>query len=218
MPDTIRLQLADADFTDPRKVAEQADRLWLSLDHNSGSALHKAMYSHHQTRTRPTGQAKSNDTTGQAKSNDTTGQAKSNDTTGQAKSNDTNSNAEWCFYHNRFGGKARKCVQPCKYPGNSQAGRQPPPLCPRSCFQMPLPSRHGSRNQRHTSHQGRQALQQLRSQAITAANGSCIRTFGKRTIPLQFNKRHFQWTFLWQKSPSLCWGRTFSEHTRSSLM
>ena len=30
---------------------------------------------------------------------------------------------------------------------------------------------------------------------LTAANGSCIRTFGKRTIPLQFNKRHFQWTF-----------------------
>ena len=115
MPDTIRLQLADADFTDPRKVAEQADRLRLSLDHNSGSALHKATYSHRQTRTRPTGQAKSNDTTGQAKSNDTTG---------QAKPNDTNSNAEWCFYHNRFGDKARKCVQPCKFPGNSQAGHQ----------------------------------------------------------------------------------------------
>ena len=28
--------------------------------------------------------------------------------------------------HNRFGDKARKCVQPCKY------------LCPRLCFQMPL--------------------------------------------------------------------------------
>ena len=30
---------------------------------------------------------------------------------------------------------------------------------------------------------------------LTAANGSCIRTFGKRKIPLQFNKRRFQWTF-----------------------
>ncbi len=31
MPGPIRLQLADADFADPRRVAEQADWLWLSL-------------------------------------------------------------------------------------------------------------------------------------------------------------------------------------------
>lgn len=30
---------------------------------------------------------------------------------------------------------------------------------------------------------------------LTAANGSCIRTFGKRIISLHFNKCHFQWTF-----------------------
>lgn len=30
---------------------------------------------------------------------------------------------------------------------------------------------------------------------LTAANGSSIRTFGKRTVSLQFNKRRFQWTF-----------------------
>ena len=98
MPDTIRLQL-----TSPTHV-KWLNSLWTTTC--SGSALHKAMYSHHQTRTRPTGQAKLDDTTG------------------KAKSNDTNSNAEWCIYHNRFGDKARKCVQPCKYPGNTQAGRQ----------------------------------------------------------------------------------------------
>ncbi len=30
---------------------------------------------------------------------------------------------------------------------------------------------------------------------LTAANGSIIRTHRRRTIPLQFNKRHFKWTF-----------------------
>ena len=44
MPDPIRLQLADADFTDPRQVAEQADQLWPSMKHNGGSTLHKAAY------------------------------------------------------------------------------------------------------------------------------------------------------------------------------
>ena len=36
---------------------------------------------------------------------------------------------------------------------------------------------------------GRQGLQ------LTAANGSNICTYGKRTIPLRFNKHCFQWTF-----------------------
>lgn len=97
MPDPIRLQLADADFTDPRKVAEQADRLWLAMDHNSSSALHKVTYPRRQARAKPTA---------------------------PAKSDDTNSNADWCYYHNRFGDKARKCIQPCKFSGNFQAGRQ----------------------------------------------------------------------------------------------
>lgn len=91
MPDPIRLQLADADFTDPRRVAEQADGLWLSMDQNSSSVIHKATFSRRQAR---------------------------------AKENSASTNTEWCFYHNRFGDKARKCVQPCKYQGNGQAGRQ----------------------------------------------------------------------------------------------
>jgi len=38
MPDPIRLQLAQADFTDPSKVDEQAAQLWLSMDR--GSSIH----------------------------------------------------------------------------------------------------------------------------------------------------------------------------------
>lgn len=30
----------------------------------------------------------------------------------------------WCYYHAKFGEKARKCVSPCKYQGNEPAGRQ----------------------------------------------------------------------------------------------
>lgn len=88
MPDSICLQLAEADFTNPRRVAEQADQLWLALDRTT--AIH---YQHRQPRPKPTAATKP-------------------------------SNAEWCFYHNRFGDKARKCIQPCKFQENSQAGRQ----------------------------------------------------------------------------------------------
>ena len=91
MPHRISLQLADSDFTDPRSVAEQADELWLSMDQNSSSVIHKATYSHQQVK---------------------------------AKENSASTNIEWCLYHNRFGDKAMKCVQPCMYQGNRQAGRQ----------------------------------------------------------------------------------------------
>lgn len=30
----------------------------------------------------------------------------------------------WCYYHNKFGDKARKCQSPCTYSGNALAGRQ----------------------------------------------------------------------------------------------
>ena len=48
MPDSIRLRLADADFTDSHRVAEQADELWLSMDQNSSSVMLKATYPHQQ--------------------------------------------------------------------------------------------------------------------------------------------------------------------------
>lgn len=35
-----------------------------------------------------------------------------------------NHNPDWCFYHNKFGDKAKKCTKPCKFLENSQAGRQ----------------------------------------------------------------------------------------------
>ena len=36
---------------------------------------------------------------------------------------------------------------------------------------------------------------QSQGATLTAANGSSIRTYGKRSIPLKFDHRHFKWTF-----------------------
>ena len=40
MPDAIHLQLAEADFAEPRKVAEKADQLWLSMGVPTAPAIH----------------------------------------------------------------------------------------------------------------------------------------------------------------------------------
>ena len=49
---------------------------------------------------------------------------------------------------------------------------------------------------------------------LTTANRSNICTFGKRTIPLQFNMRHFNWTFtIAQVSPSLLGANFLSAHS-----
>ena len=49
---------------------------------------------------------------------------------------------------------------------------------------------------------------------LTTANRSNICTFGKRTIPLQFNMRHFKWTFtIAQVSPSLLGANFLSAHS-----
>jgi hypothetical protein len=86
MPDPIRLQLADADFSDPRKVAERADELWQSMSLDS-SSIHRIG-------------------------------------TGKPRPPRKDRNPDWCFYHNKFGDKAKKCVPPCTFQENSQAGRQ----------------------------------------------------------------------------------------------
>ena len=96
MPDDIRLQLTDTDFTDPRKVAEHADELWQAMSLNSCPTIHKVTMPGRQTRAKSTGPAKET----------------------------CDNNADWCYYHNKFGDKARKCVQPCTFAGNARAGRQ----------------------------------------------------------------------------------------------
>ena len=61
IPDGIRLQLADADFADPRKVAELADELWQSISVSSYSTVHKVAWPWRQVRVKPTDSAKETD-------------------------------------------------------------------------------------------------------------------------------------------------------------
>ncbi len=96
MPEVIRLQLFEADFTDPRAVAARADALWQVQQNADGP---NGMHTLTAVRNRPRREQASTRATGQT-------------------------NPEWCFYHNAFGKDARKCQKPCKFSGNEQAGRQ----------------------------------------------------------------------------------------------
>ncbi len=175
MPGPIRLQLADTDFADPRRVVEQADRLWLSLEHGRTLAIHKASYLHRQ----PGGKS-----------------------TGSTKPKDTNS--EWCYYHNKFGNKAKKCLQPCKFPGGL-SGQQAVANAVETNTNRLFYTRDRVSRRRFLVDTGAEVSVLPASRTdkaatrqgvkLTAANSSCMRTFGKRTISLHFDEWHFQWTF-----------------------
>lgn len=87
LPQDIRLQLTDSDFTDPRAVALRADVLWLAKQQSASSIQQVSIR-------KPVPKQRSS--------------------TGQ----------DWCYYHAKFGEKARKCLPPCKHPENEMAGRQ----------------------------------------------------------------------------------------------
>jgi hypothetical protein len=70
LPEDIRLQLAEADFTDPRAVALRADTLWLAKAQGQSILRVDVAVENHN----------------------------------------------WCFYHNKFGKKAKKCNSPCDFP------------------------------------------------------------------------------------------------------
>lgn len=82
LPEDIRMQVADSDFTDPRALALRADTLLLAKSQSATHIIHRV----------------------------------------SKRSNAVH--PDWCFFHNKFGQNARKCQQPCKHPGNDQAGRQ----------------------------------------------------------------------------------------------
>lgn len=87
MPEDMRVVLATEDFTDPRRLAQRADTLWLARTPSQLlSAVKKP--SRRQTLQKPDKQSEG-----------------------------------MCFYHRRFGDKARQCCPPCTFQGNDQAGR-----------------------------------------------------------------------------------------------
>ncbi len=92
LPDDVRLQLANADFSDARKVALLADSLCLAKEQRPALL----------NRVEPTRPPKSD----------------------RASATRNADMAGMCFYHARFGSKAKKCTPPCIFTGNDRAGHQ----------------------------------------------------------------------------------------------
>lgn len=97
MPDDIRMQLAQQDFSNLDAVAERADALWQTKTQYTGAGgINKVV--------RPTRPGRQTPTT-------------------IPEANIAPQHG-WCFYHAKFGTKAKKCRSPCTFPGNDLAGRQ----------------------------------------------------------------------------------------------
>lgn len=96
LPQDVRLQLADEDFADPRAVALKADSIWTAR--NVGTAAGVAQQ-------------------------DISATARSFKPVASRKDK-LPIPGILCFYHKKFGNKARGCVSPCAWTGNALAGRQ----------------------------------------------------------------------------------------------
>ena len=96
LPEDVRLQLADQDFTDPRAVAIRADSIWLARGLNTTVMAAQQDVSAASRGFRPPVQAPATRST----------------------------QGYLCFYHRKFGKNARTCVRPCTWTGNELAGRQ----------------------------------------------------------------------------------------------
>ena len=97
MSEDIRLQLATSRFDDLWALAKTAAEFWQAKEQ---SAVVFASNTH-------------------AKRSATRKPATTT-SSGESPARDRNV----CFYHQRFGDAARKCVQPCAFAGNDRAGRQ----------------------------------------------------------------------------------------------
>ena len=97
MPEDIRLQLDTSSFDDLRALAKTADELWQAREQS-------AVVFTSNTRNKRSASRRPATTTSY----------------GQSPARDR----DVCFYHQRFGDAARKCVQPCAFAGNDRAGRQ----------------------------------------------------------------------------------------------
>jgi len=93
LPEDVRLHLATADFSDPRRFALLADSVWLARDQSSAAvsicgvaATPRRMFS--------------------------------------KPANKQEDGEDICFYHAKYGKRARKCQPPCRFSGNALAGPQ----------------------------------------------------------------------------------------------
>ena len=100
LPPRVQTALANTPITDPRALAEEADRFFLAARQPDAETLAVTLSGPSTGRTawrRP-----------------------------EAAMSDQRGDTGQCFYHARFGTKAKKCIAPCSYkpPGNGGAGAQ----------------------------------------------------------------------------------------------
>lgn len=104
MPTDIRLQLAQQDFTDLDLVGERADALWLAKNQSQGADI-SVIQSPHSIASRQHAIPQPTYII-------------------PARINKSNTTQCLCYYHARFGGRARRCKAPCSWSGNAMASRQ----------------------------------------------------------------------------------------------
>jgi hypothetical protein len=107
LPADVRMAIVSADFTDPRAVAQLADQLWASRPQPVATATQQSDVKEVLDATQPAVAA-----------------AGTSRPASQGRQPSRRTDAGFCFFHRRFGAKARRCQPPCSFQGNGQAGRQ----------------------------------------------------------------------------------------------
>ncbi|XP_059843392.1 uncharacterized protein LOC132403751 [Hypanus sabinus] len=177
LSEDIHLLLADADFSDPWKVADRAGVLWKAKRERVASVSQITRpRAQQQTRPGPAG-----------------GHT-------QHRGRSEEDSEQWCFYHQRWGTEACCCRPPYKGQGQlllmtMAAGHQDSLLYvwdkqSGHCFLVDTgvkisvlpPTGYDTRNRKPEP-------------TLTAANSSTIWTYSTRTVQLQFSASQFTWDF-----------------------
>ena len=172
LPEDIRMQLVDAQFDDCRKLAKHADALWTSQDMEYSTNT-----VHHN---RPTKQ-------------------KVNKIPSQSPQDGL------CFYHRTFGKAARKCTEPCAWTGKEKAGQKPVVASATGANRSLLFLLDEVSGKKFLVDTGAEmsvipaTREDERTRplgpCLSAANGSSIKTYGTRTLPICFASKTYRWTF-----------------------
>jgi transposase InsO family protein len=178
LPEHIRLQLANDEFIDPRATALKADEMWLSQQ----EAATKVM----KVTAKATSQHKSN-----------------KQRTSHKSKNPEPTTQQWCFYHTRFGEKAKNCKAPCNHPSAPDIAAVTPGTDRRSRLLFINDETSGRKFLVDTGAlvsvfpaSGHDTRTRHAVPSLQAANGSTIRTYGSREMTLTINGRNFTWNFI----------------------
>ena len=169
MPEDFRIQLVDAKIDDHRQLAKRADALWSSRDTQSLTAL--------TVHRRPLGGQKH-----------------------KPKAPEPN---RLCYYHRTFGEAARQCRQPCtwlEWQDKTLAALATGHSNSLLFFSEPVSKRQflvdTGAEVSVLPATGLDTRTRQLGPSLLAANGTSIRTFGTRNLPLHIASNTYQWNFI----------------------